>query len=543
MEEYSERYATKQPWLTDTWDGSCINDVILGPSEDQNISPDENYLSQNKEVLDRRRGIYVSDVGADADYESNISLSDDGYENVLMDGERLLKTPLNEPFTSRMGEGPISKVRAEPCVSLFSSGYEPVATLGQYLIASSAVTAHTSTTVSGSGSQKTPRMSSRVEKSASLRKNEYDGKNRSKFSKEPVRHVGRNVSVRCVDNAVNNEPSFRRVVDGSGEHYGGARPKIKFQTSSVPYRWQESQPTFEGPGMVTSLSGNHNIGPNMLTNLSGNHGGPSMMTSWSGDHDTGPSRNVEYHEMPQPPYLRVPNPQTYDQIVPRNKFPQKPVVFPDKYDGSVSWPDYNAHFELCADLNMWTDKQKANYLAVSLRGSAQELLGDMSLDMRQDYKYLTETLCARFGSKGQNELFRTQLKSRLRKANETLPELAQSIRRLVCRAYPDANLSLREILSKDHFIDALSDSDMRLRLKQSRSATLDETVRLSIELEAFQIAENERKSKKYVRLSKPASEEVTQGQLLEKISKLEDELSSLRLERKGKVANKVVVIP
>ena len=181
---------------------------------------------------------------------------------------------------------------------------------------------------------------------------------------------------------------------------------------------------------------------------------------------------------------------------------RKPVVLPDKFNGSISWQDYIAHFDLCAELNNWTDAQKANYLAVSLRGSAQELLGDMAPEQRHDYDTLVANLSARFGSQGQTELFRVQLKSRQRKANESLPELAQAVRRLVARAYPQATNRLRDILALDHFVDALLDSELRLRLKQSKPKDLDESICTAIELEAFQKVEKEwhsGKGKKYLR--------------------------------------------
>ena len=48
----------------------------------------------------------------------------------------------------------------------------------------------------------------------------------------------------------------------------------------------------------------------------------------------------------------------------------RPVVHPDKFDCGIGWQDYLTHFELCADLNRWSEEQKAIYLAVSLRGAA-----------------------------------------------------------------------------------------------------------------------------------------------------------------------------
>jgi hypothetical protein len=52
-------------------------------------------------------------------------------------------------------------------------------------------------------------------------------------------------------------------------------------------------------------------------------------------------------------------------------------VKPDKFDGSTSWSDFKSHFEICAELNGWTTTEKDMYLAVTLRGRAQSVLGSL----------------------------------------------------------------------------------------------------------------------------------------------------------------------
>ncbi|VDI25446.1 Hypothetical predicted protein [Mytilus galloprovincialis] len=76
------------------------------------------------------------------------------------------------------------------------------------------------------------------------------------------------------------------------------------------------------------------------------------------------------------------------------------------------------------------------------------------------------------------------------KASETLPGLGQSVRRLSNLAYPTAPLELRDTLAKEQFIDALVDSEMRLRIKQSRPKGLNDAIRLAVELEAYNTAES-----------------------------------------------------
>ncbi|CAG2228626.1 unnamed protein product [Mytilus edulis] len=145
-------------------------------------------------------------------------------------------------------------------------------------------------------------------------------------------------------------------------------------------------------------------------------------------------------------------------------------IKPSKYDGNTSWMDYLAHFEMCA--------------------LAQAVLGDLPKEKRQIFSDLVNALEERFAPSSQTELYRVQFKECRQKASETLPGLGQSVRRLSNLAYPTAPLELRDTLAKEQFIDALVDSEMRLRIKQSRPKGLNDAIRLAVELEAYNTAES-----------------------------------------------------
>ena len=97
----------------------------------------------------------------------------------------------------------------------------------------------------------------------------------------------------------------------------------------------------------------------------------------------------------------------------------------------------------------------------------------------------SEALEARFAPFNQTELYRAMLRERRRKPSETLPELGESIKRLTHLAYPTASREITETFSKDQFVDAIDDFDIRLRVQQSRPKTLNEAVALAVEIEAF----------------------------------------------------------
>lgn len=128
------------------------------------------------------------------------------------------------------------------------------------------------------------------------------------------------------------------------------------------------------------------------------------------------------------------------------------------------------------------------YLSVSLRGQAQGVFSNLS-SKTTDYNELVKALEERFAPPNQTELYRVQLRDRRQRAHETMAELGQDIRRLTNLAYPSVPGDVRETLAKEQFVDALLHAEMRLKIKQSRPADLNDAVRHAVELEAFYRAE------------------------------------------------------
>ena len=130
----------------------------------------------------------------------------------------------------------------------------------------------------------------------------------------------------------------------------------------------------------------------------------------------------------------------------------------------------------------WSPQEKGKlYLSVSLRGNAQGVLGNLPGADQRDYNALCIALEQRFAPTNQTELYRAQFREREQKAVETFPELEQDVRRLTNLAYPTSTVDLKEILAKEQFIDAIRDSDMRLRIKQARPTDLNDAVRHAVE--------------------------------------------------------------
>lgn len=202
------------------------------------------------------------------------------------------------------------------------------------------------------------------------------------------------------------------------------------------------------------------------------------------EEDYLPRDNLPYRAYVHQPYLKSDVNRTLNETN-REERDSKLTVKPATYDGSSSWLDYKCHFEACASVNVWNEEKKGLFLALSIRGQAQAVLGDLPRDRGQHYETLVRYLQERFSPPNQTELYRVQLKKRRQRPLKTLSELGQAIRRLTNLAYPTAPGEVRETLAKDQFIDALIDSDIRIRIKQSRPANLNEAISLAVELEAY----------------------------------------------------------
>jgi hypothetical protein len=88
------------------------------------------------------------------------------------------------------------------------------------------------------------------------------------------------------------------------------------------------------------------------------------------------------------------------------------IIKPATFDGSDPWRDYHAHFEACAELNAWKYNQRRLYLAVSLRGNAQGILGNIPKGTKPDYDTLVKALEDRFEPPSRTELYRAKMRER-----------------------------------------------------------------------------------------------------------------------------------
>lgn len=121
-----------------------------------------------------------------------------------------------------------------------------------------------------------------------------------------------------------------------------------------------------------------------------------------------------------------------------NRYGNSVKLKPQFYDGTEDLDEYLSQLEILADLNCWNYETKSLYLAGSLKGDARTLLTELSSLQRRDYDSLVQVLTLRFGSLNRAEIYKANSQTRVKRRDETISELAQSIKKLTRQAYPNA---------------------------------------------------------------------------------------------------------
>ena len=91
----------------------------------------------------------------------------------------------------------------------------------------------------------------------------------------------------------------------------------------------------------------------------------------------------------------------------------------------------------------------------------------------------------RFAPRNQTESFKALLRTRRRKAGETLQTLAEEVWRLIRLAYPEADATTLDSMGRDRFLESLGDIELRHWIYQSKPRSLEEAITTGVEAEAY----------------------------------------------------------
>ena len=103
---------------------------------------------------------------------------------------------------------------------------------------------------------------------------------------------------------------------------------------------------------------------------------------------------------------------------------------------------------MTATINQWDDVAKTIELATNVK----VVVTDIEPAKRFDYNHFVSALTVRFEPVNQENMHKLQMNSYQRKNCQTLPAMAQEIRRITRLAYPHAPVDIRNQLAKDCFI-------------------------------------------------------------------------------------------
>ncbi|GBN28178.1 hypothetical protein AVEN_116407-1 [Araneus ventricosus] len=134
----------------------------------------------------------------------------------------------------------------------------------------------------------------------------------------------------------------------------------------------------------------------------------------------------------------------------------RPTVKSLTFDGQTSWTVFKTQFD---SANGWNNRVKASQLVASLRGSAAEVLQGIPSDKLTNLMTIENTLEARFRDSHLTQFYRTELKTRRQKPEESLQVLAADVERLMSLAYAECPQDIRDSLAAQYFVDAIRDED------------------------------------------------------------------------------------
>ena len=169
---------------------------------------------------------------------------------------------------------------------------------------------------------------------------------------------------------------------------------------------------------------------------------------------------------------------------------QKQLVLPDRFSGR-SHDDFDiwvSQFDLAAAVNQWSQVTKLQMLPLRLKGPALRAFHAIPAEDRRTYAKATDALQNRFSPVERQSVHRAALRSRRRKPDEDLSELADDVLLLAGRAYPGMDSDALNQLALDAFLDAL-DVQLRRRVRDADPETLNAAVSRALVLDAYDEAD------------------------------------------------------
>ena len=167
---------------------------------------------------------------------------------------------------------------------------------------------------------------------------------------------------------------------------------------------------------------------------------------------------------------------------------------PFRNSSDQSWDDWEEDFQDCATLNAWDDATRCHILGMRLQGPARDALRALSSDTKSKFSSLVAALRTRFLPANRLEIKRSTFRLRRQGPAESLLDFRNAVNGLSAQAFPAMDLTQRDLLARDQFLDGLLDPNLRLRVRNGAPTSLDDAVCLALEAHAAETAESRRRS-------------------------------------------------
>jgi hypothetical protein len=160
-------------------------------------------------------------------------------------------------------------------------------------------------------------------------------------------------------------------------------------------------------------------------------------------------------------------------------------VLPDPFNGEGSCEQWSYHFDNVAAVNGLEAGDKLKWLKVRLTGRAQTAFQRLPDTTRADIKLATKALKERFEPSSRKTRYQAELQVRKKKSGESWADLAEDLRLLADKAYPDLEDNARERLALNAYLSQIENPHVAFGVKQKTPANLDAAVTATLELESY----------------------------------------------------------
>ena len=122
----------------------------------------------------------------------------------------------------------------------------------------------------------------------------------------------------------------------------------------------------------------------------------------------------------------------------------RPLVLPDAYSGEGNQSQWYFHFQSMVAVDEWNKETQLKWLKVRLMGRAQTAFQRLPPATQANFAETIAALKERFKPASQKTRYQAELQTRRKKKTENWADLAEDLRVLADKAYPELENNARE---------------------------------------------------------------------------------------------------